>query len=206
MIECSAIILAGGRSRRMGRPKAALPFGGGTILDRIIAELEPRFAELVVVAAPLDAGADAAAIPLRPDGRVIVLRDPSPFAGPAPALVRGLRAMRYPTAFVCSCDLPLLRGDLAQTLCSLMDGFDAAIPMIEGIEQPLCAAYRHGAADLIEAAMANGESRPTTITARLKVRWVRAAELTAVDRDLRSFLNVNTPADYAEALRRSNNQ
>lgn len=133
-------------------------------------------------------------------GRITLVHDREAFAGPAPALVRGLRAAQHSTAFACSCDLPLLRARLALELSAMIGGFDAAIPEIAGQSQPLCAAYRRGSADLIEAIAAEGEARLTAITARLKVRRVDAVELRLVDPDLQSFLNVNTPEDYARAL------
>jgi molybdopterin-guanine dinucleotide biosynthesis protein A len=199
--DASAIILAGGQSRRMGRPKAALPFGDATLLDRLIAELVPNFAEVIVVAAPRGGAAlTVETIVARWDEQVTLLHDEAAFAGPVPALLRGLRAAHQATVFVCSCDLPLLRAQVADRLCLLSAGFDAAIPVIAGRSQPLCAAYRRGAAERLEALARAGESRLTTITARLAVRRVAAAELYLADPDLRSFLNVNTPEDYARAL------
>jgi len=185
----------------MGRPKAALPLGDSTILDRLIGELAPAFAEVIVIAAPREVAPDAVgAIVARWGNWITSLHDHEAFAGPVPALIRGLRAARHATAFVCSCDLPLLRAEVATTLCAMIGGFDAAIPMIAGRSQPLCAAYRPGAADRIEALAQTGEARLTALTDRLAVRRVAEAEILLVDPDSRSFLNVNTPADYARAL------
>jgi molybdopterin-guanine dinucleotide biosynthesis protein A len=184
----------------MGRPKAALPFGDSTILDRLIAELLPAFAQLIVVAAPRGSESQTVVeIVARWDAQVTLLHDQEPFAGPVPALIRGLRAARSATAFVCSCDLPLLRAEVASTLCAMIGGFDAVIPTIAGRSQPLCAGYRPDAADLIEALAQAGEARLTALAERLAVRRVAEAEIRLVDPDLRSFLNVNTPADYARA-------
>jgi molybdopterin-guanine dinucleotide biosynthesis protein A len=184
----------------MGRPKAALPFGDSTILDRLIGELAPAFAEIVVIAAPRAVAPDAVeTIVARWGNRIILLHDHEAFAGPVPALIRGLSAARHATAFVCSCDLPLLRAQVATTLCAMIDGFDAVIPTIAGRSQPLCAAYRPAAAPRIEAFAQAGEARLTALAERLALRRVSEAEIRLVDPDLRSFLNVNTPADYARA-------
>jgi molybdenum cofactor guanylyltransferase len=185
----------------MGRPKAALPFGDVTILDRLIAELSPAFAELIVVAAPREVTHDAVgAILARWNERITVLYDHYAFAGPVPALLRGLRAARHATAFVCSCDIPLLRAPVAQVLCSMLDGFDGAIPLIAGKDQPLCAAYECSVTDQIDVMAQAGEARLTKITSQLAVRVVTEDELRLCDPELRSFLNVNTPADYLRAL------
>jgi molybdopterin-guanine dinucleotide biosynthesis protein A len=235
MTTPSAIILAGGRSSRMGLPKAALPFGASTILERLIDALSGFFAEIIVVAAPLsdepfsidhtlkrraDAGFETNAADAAPPGssanlkhhtNLIIERDEAAFAGPVGALRRGLDQARGAIAFACSCDLPLLRSDLAVALCATLEGptgavpetpFDAAIPSIEGFMQPLCAAYRREPAIAALLTMeADGERRLTQLADRLNVNVVDELALRSFDADLRSFLNVNTADDYARALR-----
>jgi molybdopterin-guanine dinucleotide biosynthesis protein A len=214
----------------MGLPKAALPFGASTILERLIDALSGGFAEIIVVAAPLsdepfsidhtlkrriDANFEAdAALPgisanLKYHTNLIIERDEAAFAGPVGALRRGLDRARGAIAFACSCDLPLLRSDLAVALCAMLSGgavpetpYDAAIPSIKGFTQPLCAAYRREPAIAALLAMeAEDERRLTRLADRLNVNVVDEVPLRAFDTDLRSFLNVNTADDYARALR-----
>ena len=216
----------------MGLPKAALPFGASTILERLIDALSGGFAEIIVVAAPLsdepfsidhalkrrvDANFEAVAsgvlsgisANLKHRTNLIIERDEAAFAGPVGALRRGLDRARGAIAFACSCDLPLLRSDLAVALCAMLSGgavpetpYDAAIPSIEGFTQPLCAAYRREPAIAALLAMeAEDERRLTRLADRLNVNVVDEVSLRAFDTDLRSFLNVNTADDYARALR-----
>ena len=130
---------------------------------------------------------------------------PLEYAGPAVALVRGLAAARNEISFVCSCDLPLLRAEVAQALCDWLrempSSCAAVIPEISGRLQPLAAAYRRACGPMIAAIAADGESRLTAITMRLNTRQAGEAELRRLDLELLSFLNVNTPEDYARALR-----
>jgi molybdenum cofactor guanylyltransferase len=196
----SAIILAGGKSSRMGRAKAALPFGGVTILERILAELGQGFEQIVVVAARADTESYPVESIIRGARGVVLVRDEDSYAGPVAALVRGLGAADGDTVFACSCDLPLLRVEVARFLCDRIDGFDAAIPRVDNRAQPLCAAYRRSARAAIEAIAAGGERRLTAIVSRLNARTVPEAELLSVDPGLQSFLNTNTPEDYARAL------
>jgi len=200
-IVSSAIILAGGKSSRMGRAKAALPFGGATILRRILTELSSGFDEIIVIAAR----ADSEPFPIEPMIRgipgVVLMRDEDSYAGPAGALVRGLEAARGETAFVCSCDLPLLRVTVARFLCDTVGGKDAAIPEVTGHLQPLYAAYRRASRTAISTIAATGERRLTAIVSRLNLRTVTEAELLPVDPGLESFLNINTPEDYARGLK-----
>jgi molybdopterin-guanine dinucleotide biosynthesis protein A len=240
----------------MGMPKAALPFGDSSILERLIDTLTTGFAEIVVVAAPISdepfsidrvlqhrAGMQAelaAAVSVSGDAisesddivrsgaleslkhrtNFIIERDDAPFEGPVGALRRGLVRASSEVVFACSCDLPLLRSDLAIALCGMLNGqsdpieatghdatnpansFEAAIPEIGGFPQPLCAAYRREPAIAALLAMeATNERRLTAIADRLKVNVISEVFLRDIDPDLRSFLNVNTAEDYARALR-----
>jgi molybdopterin-guanine dinucleotide biosynthesis protein A len=196
IIAAGAIVVAGGRSSRMGQSKASLDFGGVPILTRIIAELRRRFAEIVVVAAPESAGL----LPAIPHG-VLLLRDETPFLGPADALRRGLEASTFDAAFACSCDLPLLDADVAATLVEMLDAFDAVMPEIGGRLQPLHAVYHKRCARALAAMGARGESRLTAIAEEIVLRRVGEHKLREFDPELRSFLNINTPDEYQHALR-----
>ena len=188
----SAIILAGGRSFRMGKPKAALRFGSATILDRIAAELHRKFSEIIVVASPDDRIEIAG---------VRTIHDAVAFEGPVAALERGLRTAANDTVFACSCDLPLLGAAVAMELCRRLDDAAAVIPEVDGKLQPLHAAYhRTQAASGLSDMIARGEKRLTEIVAFMNARVIREAELREIDPELRSFLNVNTPEDYQRAL------
>jgi len=176
----------------MGADKAQLDFGGVPILRRVAHELARRFAEIIVVVAPDGAGIERAGVKL--------IHDEEQFAGPLEALRRGLLASSNAIAFACSCDLPLMKAELATRLCELIGDHDAAIPLVDGREQVLCAAYRRDAAGKIAGLIARGEKRMLALLDELNVRGVDAAELRNIDPQLRSFINVNTPEDYARAL------
>jgi molybdopterin-guanine dinucleotide biosynthesis protein A len=202
MNDNSAVILAGGRSSRMGLPKAALPFGPSTMLEHLIDTLSGRFAEIIVVVAPLHDEPFSIDRSFKHRAELMVERDDTAFAGPVGALRRGLLRARGKIVFACSCDIPLLRSELAQALCAMVGDDDAAIPTIEGRLQPLCAAYRREPAAAALAEMeAVGERRLSLIADSLKVRMIEEGALRIIDQELLSFLNVNTADDYARALR-----
>ena len=194
--HASAIILAGGRSSRMSKPKAALDFGGESILERMVEELAPSFDDLIIVAAPEHEESFRIEIP-----RARIVRDEVAFAGPLDALRRGLVAARHEIAFACSCDLPMLKSDLAAELCSLIGEHAAAIPIVDNRLQPLCAVYRKSAAGSIAKLIANGAQRLLVLAQVLDTRRVSTDELRRVDPTLASFINVNTPDDYTRALK-----
>jgi molybdenum cofactor guanylyltransferase len=202
MLSASAIILAGGRSRRMGSPKAALRFGNSTILERLIAELRSAFRDVLIIAGAPEA---SEAFPVEHLLRAIpssvrLLRDQDAYQGAAFALARGLAAVANGVAFACSCDLPLLREEVVLALHGMLNGYEAVIPEIGGKPQPLCAVYRQSVAAMIEMQLASGERRLTHITDGLYAYRPADFELREIDPDLSSFLNINTPEDYARAL------
>lgn len=191
----SAVILAGGRSARMGAAKAALKFGALTMLERIVGELGREFSDIVVAAAPADIDPITTALAAR------IIHDEVAYAGPVGALARGLRAAAHDIVFACSCDLPMLNAKVARSLCAMLPGFDAVIPEIGGKLQPLHAAYARSAAiDALEKMIAENEQRLTEIAGFINARIVPEVELRKLDPDLASFLNVNTPDDYRRAL------
>jgi len=179
----------------MGSPKAELKFGATTLLERMVAELRQGFAEIVVVASP------AGLAKAEPLGEVRVVRDEREYEGPLPALALGLAAIRNDCAFACACDSPFLRAEIASSLCAMLEHYDAVVPEIAGLVQPLHAVYRKRCIAAVNSMIAAGESRLAQIVDAVSVRRVGEQELRALDPDLLSFINVNTPEDYQRALR-----
>jgi molybdopterin-guanine dinucleotide biosynthesis protein A len=194
--EAGAIVLAGGRSSRMGQPKAALDFGGVPLLTRTVIELKRRFDHIVVVAAP-----PSEEFPRIEIAGSKLVHDETAFAGPLDALRRGLDALEREVAFACSCDLPLLNSEVAARLIAMVDDFDAVIPEVGGKIQPLHAVYRKRCASAIEALEATGEKRLVSIADAVNAKRIGEGELRKLDPELRSFFNVNTPEDYQKVLK-----
>ena len=190
----SAIILAGGRSSRMGRPKASLKFGSSTLLERIVAEMKKVFDDIVVVASPTD---------LIEIAGVRTIHDETDYAGPVGALERGMLATPNEIAFACSCDVPFVSADLNLALAGMLGEHDAVIPNVDGKLQTLHAVYRKKCAKVLATMRGKGEHRLNEIVNFAKVRIVPEDELRALDPkvDMRSFFNVNTPEDYQRALK-----
>jgi molybdopterin-guanine dinucleotide biosynthesis protein A len=194
--EAGAIVLVGGRSSRMGQAKAALNFGGIPLLTRIIVELKWQFDEIVIVAAPISEGQPRIEI-----SGLKIVHDEAAFAGPLDALRRGLNALEHDIGFACSCDLPLLNSDVAADLVAKLDDFDAVMPEVGGMLQPLHAVYRKRCANAIASLAAAGEKRLTASAVAINARRVGEDELRTIDPQLNSFFNVNTPDDYQRALK-----
>jgi molybdopterin-guanine dinucleotide biosynthesis protein A len=193
--SASAIILAGGRSARMGRPKAMLRLGGVTLIERTVEELARSIDDIVVVAAPESEGIELPAL-----GAVTIVHDENAYRGPVGALARGLHAARHEVAFACSCDLPMLRCEAASWLLSLIGGYDAVLPQIGERLQPLHAVYRRRCAEALDAMLARGEHRLSAVAKAVGARILAEAEYRRADPDALSCFNINTPEDYERAL------
>jgi len=183
---CSLVILAGGLSRRMGRDKAVLPAGDGTLIEHLARRLAPVVDETIVAG-----GSGRGPLP-----GVTMVEDRYPGLGPLAGIHAGLLAARYRHVWVVGCDLPDVEPGLASLLCGFAPGYDAAVPRIDGEPQSVCAVYDRALASRIDGLLAAGERRVTMLLAASNVRYVTAEELRVVDPELRSFRNLNTPADY----------
>lgn len=189
----TGIILAGGRSSRMGSPKALLPFDGEPLIVHIVNRLQRLFDEIVVVAAPEQQ---------LPELPVTLVRDDVAFQGPVGGISCGLRAAHGEVCFVTSCDSAFSSAPFISHLISLAPGFDAVVPLWEGRLQPLQAVYRRTVLPFLEAQFANGELRLVSVYDKVTTRFVEEDEIRRFDPQGDSFFNMNTPGDYDEALRR----
>jgi molybdenum cofactor guanylyltransferase len=207
-VTTGAVVLAGGRSSRMGTPKAALEWHGSTLLRRTVGILARATGGPVVVVRA--SGQDLPALPRE----TIVVDDPRDGKGPVQGIAAGLAALagEAGTAFVTSTDLPFLHpafvGRVLRVLGPPADGPDVALPVARGYQQPLAAAYRVSLAQLAERLVKEDRLRPAFLFAECQVERLDDATLLAdpalakLDPDLDSVLNVNTPDDYQAARRR----
>jgi molybdopterin-guanine dinucleotide biosynthesis protein A len=190
-VSLGGIILAGGRSRRMGADKAVVDFCGTRMIDRVTQALSAVADPVVVVART---SADVDGVPAR------VLEDERPYEGPLCALVAGLRATGAEQNIAVACDMPFLNTVLLQRLGDLIDeNVDAVVPIAFGHPQPLHAAYGDCAIEPLLTAIAAGERSLKGALERLRVRWVPEIEWKSLDPHGRSFLNVNTPHELRAA-------
>lgn len=190
----AAIVLVGGGSTRMGRPKAWLDFHGVPLLARVVERVRPAVDEIVLVAAPGQV--------LPPvGGDATVVRDTHPGEGPLPALALGLATIAAPWALAVGCDGPLLRLAVVAYLAGLRaDDRDAIVPVWNERPQPLVAVYRRTIRPTLDAMVASGERRLQAIARLPRVLQVGPEALRGLDPEGDSFRSLNTPEEYASAL------
>ena len=186
-------MLAGGRSRRMGRDKATLPFGGQTMLARIVATVSGVVDEVRVV---VREGQEIA-------GGYDIARDPAEGHGPLAGIRAGLAAVHAERAFVVSCDMPLLRAEYVAHLLALSRGFEVAVPEIDGHRMVTSAVYAQSLLPIAVRLLAEGRRRPLDLIDAATTRIVGEAELRTVDPELDSLHDCNTPEAVDAALSRA---
>ncbi|QEL20399.1 molybdenum cofactor guanylyltransferase [Limnoglobus roseus] len=195
-MRVGGIVLCGGRSSRMGRPKAWLPFGDELLLPRIVRILGEVVSPVVVVAA---AGQD---LPPLPPG-VAVAFDEFPERGPLQGLLAGLQHLegRADVAYVSACDAPLLRAAFVRGVIESLGMADAAVPDVEGQLHPLAAAYRVGSGlRAVRAAADRGRFAVRDLFVSLATNRLGRDALARFDPGLESLRTANTPAEFAQLL------
>jgi molybdopterin-guanine dinucleotide biosynthesis protein A len=204
LAQLDLIINAGGESRRMGRSKALLPVPpAGTPL---IAHVARRLAVLplgrvIVVANDPDLPAQA-----HLPAATIFVPDAYPDTGTLGGIATGLQQVAG-WAIVVACDLPLVSAPLFARLAQLTaeqegseDRWDAVVPVVGGYEEPLHALYHRRCLPAIETQLAQGQRRVISFLGDVRTCYVSEADLRAVDPQLHSFVNANTPGEWDAAL------
>ena len=184
--EICAVILAGGKSRRMGFNKALLNVGGRPLIRVLIDRLLPLTSQ-ILISSNDDSNYQFLNLPIIPD----YYREQGPLAGLHAAMTRHVSQLYI----VLACDLPNLQESLLRHLLSVVEGFDAAIPRSQdGLAHPLCAVYRRTCLPVVENALQRGANTviETFLDNSLRIRWVDPDEGRFKDTDL---ANLNTPED-----------
>jgi molybdenum cofactor guanylyltransferase len=200
--RAAGIVLAGGRSSRMGTPKAALEWHGSTLLRRVTGIVGRAVGgPVVVVRAP------GQELPELGEG-IEVVEDAREGRGPLQGLAAGMGALRgrADVAYASSTDVPLLHPRFVQrVLAAFGDDVDVVLPHVGGFRHPLAAAYRVELVDAVERLIAEDRMKPAFLFEECRMRQLDAEALladpmlAALDPDLDSVLNLNEPADYEAA-------
>jgi molybdopterin-guanine dinucleotide biosynthesis protein A len=191
MIEdCTALILAGGDSSRMGQDKAALVLDGKTLLESVTTTMQSIFPKVIVSVRQERAGLN-----------VPQVRDELVASGPLAGLAAGMKSAATPWLFAVACDMPFIQPAMIEHLAGQRADCQAVVPMVHGYPQPLAAFYSTRCLDIVESILnGNGKHSVRALLERLQVRYVSEEQMLAVDPQLRSFFDLDTPQDVAIAM------
>jgi molybdopterin-guanine dinucleotide biosynthesis protein A len=207
----AGVVLAGGRSRRMGTDKAALPLRETTLLGHVLTVLAAAVDGPLVVVGAADASRTLPPVAGNApwQGRCRVVHDPVPDVGPLRGLATGLAAAAAggaSSAFVAAVDLPHLHAPFVRAvLAHRIPPVEVALPVLDGHRQPLLAAYATALAARAEDLLARGERRTGALAAASRVRELDGPTLladpavAARDPQLRAVRGVNTPEEWAHS-------
>ena len=179
----TAVILAGGRSRRMGEDKSLLPVSGKPMIQHVFDQLRPHFSEVIISANEPDKYAFLGAR---------VVPDRTPGLGPLMGIASALDASGTDLNFVTACDIPEVKLDLVSRLLAAAEGRDGAVP-VTGVDhfEPLFAVYRKSVGDTALRFLAGGRRKIIDVFSEhdLSFMHLEGARETALS-------NLNTPQDY----------
>ena len=193
-VDISGIILAGGRSRRLGRDKAVEPFGGEPLIRRVIGRVQELTDDIVVVVADEDRGK---ALPLDAGHRIAL--DIYPDGGSLGGIFSGLHAAKNTWCLVVACDMPFLNRQLLRSMTALREGWDAVVPLPGPYPEPTHALYSKICLPHMEAKLRAGDLKISGFFEAVRVNYVEEQAIRRHDPDLHSFFNVNSADDLAQA-------
>jgi len=188
-VTASAVILAGGKSSRMGYNKAFAELNHKPMIEVQLEELNNYFSEVIIVSNDPD---------LYKYLGVRIVADIIPGKGPLSGIHSGLIACSHEDCFTIPCDMPFISGEVGERLLELARGYDGAVPKLDGKLEPLSAIYKKTCIPAIEDCLLKDKRRIIDFYPRVNLRYVEVLD-PFFKETARAFSNINTPADLAEA-------
>lgn len=187
----SGVILAGGKSSRMGTDKALLKLGPYYVIERIAGALRTMVDEVVIVT-------DRSKRYAKYGDRTI--SDIMPGHGPLGGIHAGLVQAAHPWMLVTACDLPFISVPVARLMIECAADYDAVVPRYRGYAEPLYALYNKNCLEVMEQHLVRGQGKIRGLYDEIRVRYLEEEEMSLVEPHLkRAFINLNTPKDMLEA-------
>jgi molybdenum cofactor guanylyltransferase len=191
----TSIILAGGKSSRLGQSKALQSILGKSLIQWVIDRLAVLSTEIIIVTA------QGENIPCSSPVRIRTIADIHRHKGPLAGIHSGLTASSVPRAIVVGCDTPFLSVDLLRHMTQVSSECDVVVPRIVDKVEPLCAVYSRNCLPAIESLLQQQELRITRLFDIISTRYIEEHEIDVFDPQHLSFFNTNSRSDL-EAARR----
>jgi len=193
-LKASGIVLAGGKSLRLDLDKRLVKIGNQSLIERSISLVAPVVDEVIAVSSQ-------GRVPslMINDLNVRIVSDIYSDQGPLAGIHAGLSASNTSLNVVVACDMPFLQQNLLYYMLQISSGFDAVIPCICGLLEPLHAVYNKSCLELIENQLGRGRRKISSMLMLAKVRYLEQEEIKRFDPELMSFFNVNNAEDLSRA-------
>lgn len=183
----TAIILAGGKSKRMGYNKAFLKYGDKTIIEHQIARLNEIFDEIILSSNDAD---------LYTSLNLPIVPDVIPYKCPLSGICAGLMRATSSHAFVIACDMPFINKKVILYLKEHINNYDVVVPQTTRGLEPMHAFYSKNCIQPMYRCLKEGRLRVIDFFSEVKVKIVNENELKELDVSTQSLLNLNTPEEY----------
>ena len=191
VLDADALVLAGGRSRRMGVPKASLPVNGVAMIESVVRVVKPIFRRTLVVASA------ETALP-RLEAELVF--DQYPSRGPLAGLISGLQSSDRQWCFVTGCDMPFLDPEIIYQMAGQLENAEVVVIRLSGRVQPLHAFYHKDCLGRGESLLGQGVGSLMSLHDRCQVKVLDEVEFAEGGSLQRSLWDLDTPEDYAAAL------
>jgi len=189
----TSIILAGGKSSRLGRSKALQAIGGKSLIQWVVDHLAILSTEIII------ATAHGETIPCSSAVKIKTVADIYPGKGPLVGIYSGLIASSSSRAIVVGCDTPFLSISLLEYITQTCSTFDVIVPRIKNKLEPLCAVYSKNCSGPIQGLLEQNELRIDKLFSMVKVKYIEEDEINRFDPEHLSFFNINSQADLDRA-------
>jgi len=189
----TSIILAGGKSSRLGRSKALQVIEGKSLIQWVVDRLAILSTEIII------ATAHGEAISCSSTVRIKTVADSYPGKGPLVGIYSGLIASSSSRAIVVGCDTPFLSVGLLEYMTQICSTFDVVVPRIKNKLEPLCAVYSKNCSGPIQELLEQDELRIRKLFSMVKVKYVEEDEVNSFDPEHLSFFNINSQDDLEKA-------
>lgn len=202
VLPASAVILGGGRGRRMGGNKLFLAVGETLLIERVLSRVTPWFRETLIAVGPGDLESlERLLAPVRDRWPVKVVADSAPGRGPLEGLASALEAMRTEWAFAIGCDMPLVQEAVMRLLWNaITPRTQAACARLDGYLEPLHAFYSASCLPAARRALDGGERRIKSFFGEIELTVVEEESFRLLPGYRRSFGGVNTPEELDRLL------
>ncbi len=188
----TSIVLAGGRSLRLGKNKILEAFGGETLIERVVECLAPISNQIIVATTP---GQQMPQF----NHSVEIVFDIYPGKGSLGGLYSGLKAARSFHSLAVAADMPFLNQSLLSYMMEMASDYDVVIPRLKGFIEPLHAVYSKRCLEAIETQIKSDQLSVRNFLSQVKVRYLDEVEVESFDPEHLSFFNINTAADLEKA-------
>lgn len=188
--DISVVILAGGKSTRMGEDKAFIKLAERALIEYVLAVVRTLSDDIIIVTNNPEK--------YEPFGSRTV-HDLLPRNCSLVGLYSGLRVAIHRHTLVVACDMPFLSAALINYMVNQLDHYDAVIPAYKGYYEALHAIYSQTCIPVIETHLARGNCKITDFFRHIRARYIDDGEVAQLDPEHWSFFNVNNPDDLARA-------